>query len=162
MRALSKVFWMMTMGFILLITLGCSSLFYTTLNERAMTLDDIINMSKAKVDSTVIKRQIEVTRSRFKLAPADIIRLKNEGVENNVIEYMIETDLTPGRYGWEYGYGPYYGYWPYSYWYGSYYYPGYRYYHYYSPRYSPYRRDYYRGDRLRRQDRLEIYQRRSR
>lgn len=169
MRALSRVFWMMTIGFISLITLGCAS-FYTTFNERAMTVDDVINMSKAEVDSTVIMRQIEVTRSRFKLEPADIIRLKDEGVEGNIIEYMIETDFIRGRYSWEYGYRPYYGYWPYygyrpyRYWYSSYYYyPGYRYYNYYRYRsgYSPYRRDYYRGERLRRPDRLEIHQRRS-
>jgi len=132
MRDLSKVFSVITVGLILLMISGCSSFVY--FRERALTIDDIINMSKAKAGSNVIISQIDVTYSRFKLETADIIRLKNEGVEDDVIEYMIATDFTPKAFGWEYGYRPYdYRYYHYDYYYHPIYYPVYDYDYYYSP-----------------------------
>ena len=69
---------------------GCSS--FVNVPERKVTFDDIISMSKAEVGGGVIKRQIAVTRSQFHLDQDDIIMLKNEGVADEVIEAMIDTD----------------------------------------------------------------------
>ena len=72
-----------------------------------MNIEDIINMSKAGVDTTVIKRQIELTHSKFKLDTDQIIQLKKEGVNEKIIELMIETGAVPEHFIWEYGYSPY-------------------------------------------------------
>ncbi len=125
MRALIKVSGIIAIGlFVVLMIAGCSA--FVTVNERAMSLDDIINLTKAKASSDVIIRQIEVTRSKFMLGADDIVRLKNEGVEDDVIEFMIETENTPQRMNWNYNYAPY-DYW-YNY-YNDFYYPYYDYYY---------------------------------
>ena len=130
MKTLTKVTCIITVGLFLLLISGCSPLFLT-IDERAMTVEDIINLSRVKVGVDVITRQIETTHSKFKLDTADIIRLKNEGVEDEVIEYMIETAFTPERFSWEYRSAPY-DYWYYHYDYPSYY-SSYDYNYYYSP-----------------------------
>ena len=136
---------------------GCSGL--VTFGDRSMTIEDIIKMSKAEADSEVIIRQIEVTHSKFSLETADLIWLKRQGVEDDIIEYMIGTNFTPERFSWEYGYTPYdysfdnfnsyyYPFTSYPGWSLSDYNPGLFYYddlHYYSPfwgalRGVPYRR----------------------
>ena len=102
---------------------GCSS--FSTVNTRAMTVDDIISMSKANAGAEVIKDQILATRSRFTLSPQDIIRLKNEGVADDVLRAMIESGDRPEPPTWDYGVSPYdfwfdrYGGYPY-YEYGTY------------------------------------------
>jgi len=114
-------------GVVMFTLAGCAA--FMVVNERAMTVDDVISLSKAKLGSDVIIRQIEVTRSKFRLTPTDLVRLKNEGVDDDVIESMIETETIPEGYGWGYGFG----YTPYDYWYNQYYpyynYPIYDYYY---------------------------------
>lgn len=135
----------------LLFFAGCSAMFF---NDRALSLQDVIKMSNADVGDEVIKSQIDITRSSFKLTPDDILLLKKEGVSENVIKYMVESDdsrfyyhgYTPNNYfnDYYYGYGfPYYSPFFYNYrspyfmyrepgWigrfynYGPYYTPGYR------------------------------------
>lgn len=84
---------------------GCSA--FTTLNERAVSADDVIKMSSAGIGADVIIRQIEVTRSRFELTPNDIIRLKESGVDEKVLTVMIETKGYPPSYDNGYGYDYY-------------------------------------------------------
>jgi len=131
MSAYMKFSGVVIVGMILCIISGCSSLM--VYNERAISLDDVINLSKAKVSSDAIIGHIDATHSRFKLSSDDIVRLKNEGVADDVIEYMIETDMTPERYRRDYSYSPY-DYW--EHYFNSYYYPIYDYY------YNPFS-DYY-------------------
>jgi len=102
---------------------GCSLL--STVNERALTVDDVVEMACADVGSDVIRRQIEATRSRFELTAQDIIRLKKAGVEDSVLEAMIDTENMPDYFSWEFGYDPYeYGQRFGSHWYPvSYHYP---------------------------------------
>ncbi len=88
-----------------LAVVGCSIL--QTGNERALTVDDVIGMAQADVGSQVIRRQIEVTRSRFELTAADIVRLKKAGVEDGIIESMINTEEMPNYFSWENTYDPY-------------------------------------------------------
>jgi hypothetical protein len=99
---------------------GCSS--FSTVNPRAMTVDDIISMSKAGAGTEVIKDQILSTHSRFILSPQDIIRLKSEGVVDDVLRAMIESGDRPEQPVWDYGYSPF------DYWFDSY--GGYPYYEY--------------------------------
>ena len=109
MRVLSEIF--EKIGIISIIFVfcfiitGCSGL--VSFGDRSMTIEDIVKMSKAKVDSEIIILQIEVTHSKFSLETADLIRLKKQGVEDDVIEYMIGTNFTPEKFSWEYGYAPY-------------------------------------------------------
>ena len=138
MRALIKMTG--TAGIIVLMLAGCSA--FVTINERAMSLEDVINLSKVKLDSEVIIRQIEVTRSKFELTSDEIVMLKNEGVDDDVIEYMIETEFIPEKFTWDYGYSPY-NYWYYHYNYA--YYPMYDYYYNPYSMYSNWGMPYYRS-----------------
>ena len=72
-----------------------------------MSINDIIMMSRAGVGKDIIILQMDVTHSKFKPGTADLIRLKNEGVAEEVIEYMVGSDFTPDRFSWEHGYAPF-------------------------------------------------------
>ena len=84
-------------GFVLLVTLGCS----VFVNDRALDLQDVISMSQLDVGTEVIIRHIEVTHSKFKLRLEDVIRLKQEGVDDRVILCMLETEVIPEKFGYE-------------------------------------------------------------
>ncbi len=122
-------------GLVLFIFSGCSSLM--VVNERAISLEEIVSLSKADLSSDVIIGHIDATRSVFKLTSGEIIWLKEQGVDDEVIEYILETDIDTARFGWMYSTSPY-DYWSnYS---TSYYYPIYDY---YFNRYSGYSYPYY-------------------
>jgi len=107
-----------TIALIAVVSAGCSA--FMAVNERAISAEDVIRMTKAGIGNDVIIRQIEVTRSRFVLTPTDLIRLKESGVSDKVLEVMVETENYPAYYGDEYGYGydPYdYGFNYYNSWY---------------------------------------------
>jgi len=59
-------------------------------NEQ-LSVDDVKKMSKAGLSDNVIISQIQSTNSVFYLSTADIIDLKNSGVSQRVIDYMIQT-----------------------------------------------------------------------
>ena len=80
----------LTFSVVVVAVSACSSL--AIINERAATVEDIINMTKAEVGPDVIKRHIEVTRSQFTLDPDQIVRLKEAGVDDRVIKAMLDTD----------------------------------------------------------------------
>jgi len=134
MKATRYVKGLLAFSLVLIMVSGCSS--FVNVNERAMNVEDIINMTKVGVGPDVITRQIEVTRSRFRLDAEQIIRLKEAGVDDKVLEAMIETEEYPAHFEWEYGYSPY------EYWFNYYnqWYPVYHYYPYGYPayNYSPY------------------------
>ena len=88
-------------GLILTVAVGCASL--TTVNPRAMTVNDVAAMTSAGVGADVIKRQIEATRSQFKLSAEEIILLKRAGVADDVLTAMIDSG--DRRYSDNYGYG---------------------------------------------------------
>jgi hypothetical protein len=58
---------------------------------RAVTLDDIIALSKAGVSSEILIAVIDADRTIFNLVPADIVSLKKAGVPNDVIVKMLGT-----------------------------------------------------------------------
>ena len=69
---------------------GCSSLMVE--NQRAVSVEDILNMTRAGVSADIIIRQIDVTHSLFRLDPDRVIRLKEAGIDEKVIEAMIDMD----------------------------------------------------------------------
>ncbi|MFC1650709.1 hypothetical protein ACFL2X_03995 [Candidatus Latescibacterota bacterium] len=114
----------LALGLLLFVFSGCSSMMMY--NERAISLEDIVNLSKAELGTDVIISHIDATNSIFKLTSEEIIWLKNEGVDDDVIEYILETDIDSERFGWMNNTSPY-DYW--SYYSSSYYYPIYDYYY---------------------------------
>ncbi len=60
-------------------------------NKEQLSVDDVKKMSKAGLSDNVIINQIQATNSVFYLSTADIIDLKNAGVSQRVIDYMIQT-----------------------------------------------------------------------
>jgi len=116
---------------------GCAA--FDVGNPRALLVEEVIAMTEAGVGKDVIMRQIEVTRSRFELDARQIILLKKAGVDDDVLEAMINTEMYPNYYDREFGYSPYdYSFNYYNHWYPvSSHYP--YIYHYMYP-YTSYRR----------------------
>ena len=105
MKARNYVKSFLAVSLAVFIMAGCASLI--TVNDRALQVEDIINMANADVGAEVILRQIQVTRSRFELDTDQIIRLKKAGVDDKVIEAMVNTEQMTDHFDWEYGYSPY-------------------------------------------------------
>jgi len=60
-------------------------------NVRPLTLADIKNLTVAKLSDDIIISQIRNSRTVYKLTGDNIIDLKNAGVSERVIDYMINT-----------------------------------------------------------------------
>ena len=60
-------------------------------NNEQLHLSDIQVMSQSGISNAVIIAQINATHSHFHLSSEEIIQLKNEGVDEKVIQYMIST-----------------------------------------------------------------------
>lgn len=59
--------------------------------KQQLSINDVKEMSKNGLSDNVIIGQIQATNSVFELTPSEIIDLKNEGVSQRVIDYMIQT-----------------------------------------------------------------------
>ncbi|MBP1647103.1 MAG: hypothetical protein H6Q30_548 [Bacteroidetes bacterium] len=116
----------------------------------ALSKQDIIDMSRARLSDDVIIKMIRTTDSYFRLRSRDVVALADSGVSDKVIEAMINTSQATERrgvryyhppywwgpypyyYPWSFGvsvgyYAPLYGrsyYTPYPYYRGGYYYGG--------------------------------------
>jgi hypothetical protein len=91
-------------GELALLLAGCASL--RIAEDRAVTIEEVIRMSKAGVGKDVIVQQLDATYSKFRLTSDDIVRLTEEGVDQDVIRAMVKSGERPGPYGWEQGYWP--------------------------------------------------------
>jgi hypothetical protein len=95
----------------------------------AITVPEIVQMSKDGVDSKDIIKDIKRSRTVYWLKADQLARLRDEGVSDSVINYMEKTHINavrqnqrledsnywwPGWDGYWYG-GPAFG-WPYDYW----------------------------------------------
>jgi hypothetical protein len=60
-------------------------------HREQLSTADVKKMSQAGLSNTAIINQIQATSSIFYLSTADIIDLKNSGVSQRVINYMIQT-----------------------------------------------------------------------
>ena len=82
---------------------------------------DIISMVKSGLTDEDIMRRIDATRTVFQLSSDDVIRLRNEGVSDRLVNFMLDTytraamaaqrrqdDYYNSRFYFDYGFG--YGY----------------------------------------------------
>ena len=58
---------------------------------QQLNVQDVINMSRNGLSDEVIINQINVTKSVFHLSSNQIIEMRNQGVSERVINYMIDT-----------------------------------------------------------------------
>ncbi len=81
------------MAFGVLLFSGCMAGYESTSdhNQRQMTTQDIVTMTKEGVSDSLIITQIRATHSRFKLSTQDILNLKKDSVADGVIGEMIST-----------------------------------------------------------------------
>jgi hypothetical protein len=97
-------------------------------NQQQVSIPDIVQMSKDGLTSKSIISDLRHTHSVYTLKADQLAKLRDEGVQDSVINYMQKTHLDAVRsdqsaadsyYGWSGGYyGPYGGFgfgWPYGY-----------------------------------------------
>lgn len=63
---------------------------------QPLGLADVRALAQARVSDDIIIGQIRNSRTVYRLSAADIIDLRNAGVSNRVIEFMISTPSTVG------------------------------------------------------------------
>jgi hypothetical protein len=56
-----------------------------------LTQSDIISMVKAGMGDEDIMRRIDDTHTVFRLSSEDVMRLRQEGVSDRIVNYMLET-----------------------------------------------------------------------
>jgi hypothetical protein len=103
----------LTLAFAAAFAIGCA----TTPRPAPLTQADIISMVKAGVTDEEIMRRIDYTRTVFRLSSDDVIRLRNEGVSDRVVNFMLETytravaaeQRRQDAYYYDFHYGFYYG-----------------------------------------------------
>jgi hypothetical protein len=85
----------------------------TTPPPAPLSLAEIISMKKAGAWDDDIIRRIESSRTVYRLGADDVVRLRNEGVSDRVINYMLETytraAVAEQQRRDSYFYGGYYG-----------------------------------------------------
>jgi outer membrane lipoprotein SlyB len=59
--------------------------------EDRLSMDDVIALSQAGVESDVIISMLQKSHSEFSLTSSQVIRLKNAGVSQKVINYMVNN-----------------------------------------------------------------------
>jgi hypothetical protein len=74
-------------GIVAALATGCA----TTPKPIPLNQSDVISMVKAGVPDEEILRRIDDTRTVFRLSSDDVVRLRNEGVSDRVVNYMLET-----------------------------------------------------------------------
>jgi hypothetical protein len=62
-----------------------------------MSIHDVLEMSRSRVSDDLIISQIRSSGSRFELTPTDVTALHNEGVNDRVIQVMMDTKFIRGR-----------------------------------------------------------------
>lgn len=100
----------------------------TTQKREPVTLEQVIQMSKAGTPPADIINKLKESRSVFMLSGSQFAKLREDGVDDSVLDflqsiYIASVDMDARlRYQsmyWGYGWGPsyrsYYGAWPYWY-----------------------------------------------
>jgi len=70
-----------------LLLAGCA----TVSRPVPLTQADVISMTKAGLTDEEIIRRIDGTRTVFRLGSDDVVRLRQEGVSDRVVNYMLDT-----------------------------------------------------------------------
>ena len=91
------------------------------LHKEPLALSDIIELTRKQLPPRFLIDYLDSTRAVYHLTRSDVLRLKKAGVNQDVIDYLLDTTpmYAPQPY---YYYSPVYDPWP-----GSYYYPDYYY-----------------------------------
>ena len=66
--------------------------------DQALTNDNIIQMTEAKVSQAIILSQIRNSKTAFNLSSQEVIRLSKAGVRENIIEAMRDPKAIPAKY----------------------------------------------------------------
>src|SRR2546422_11708859 len=69
------------------LAIGCA----TKPRPTPLTQTDIVSMAKAGMTDEQIMRRIDDTRTVFRLNSEDVVRLREQGVSDRVVTYMLET-----------------------------------------------------------------------
>lgn len=67
---------------------GCAT---TAPRPVPLTQAEIISMTKEGLPDEMIIRRIDDTRTFFRLSADDVVRLRQEGVSDRVVTYMLDT-----------------------------------------------------------------------
>ena len=99
---------MRTLGFLLiaLALAGCATL---EKNAHPLTADDVIARARSGVDPKVVIDELFRTDTVIPLSAAEIVRLHEAGVPDEVLDYMQYAQLQEIRWrdqNYWYGYGP--------------------------------------------------------
>lgn len=104
-----------------LVLMGCA----TVPKPAPLNQVDVISMTKAGLTDEEIIRRIDDTRTVFRLNSDDVIRLRNEGVSDRIVTYMLDTytraavDEQRSRDRWNYDFyyrSHFYRGYPYGWW----------------------------------------------
>lgn len=97
---------------ICVVAAGCA----TTPRPPALTQADVISMVKAGMSDEDVMRRIDGSRTIFRLNADDIVFLRNQGISDRLVTYMMDTFTRAAlaeqqrrydyRWGFHYGYGP--------------------------------------------------------
>jgi len=74
---------------------GCA--IYAPQYQASLPVDNIVNMSREGVPSKDIIRKIRSSRSVYELPASELAKLKNEGVQDSVLNFMQKTHLDAVR-----------------------------------------------------------------
>ncbi|MCG3148089.1 MAG: hypothetical protein PCFJNLEI_01531 [Verrucomicrobiae bacterium] len=98
-----------------LLLVGCAT---TGSRPQPLTQAGIIALAQAGTADAEIIQQIDETRSIYRLGAADVIRLRQEGVSETVVNYMLDTYVRYAvavqrrqdafEYDWHYRWGYWY------------------------------------------------------
>lgn len=64
-------------------------------SAATLTTEDVVKMTRARLNDEVIVQTIEATGSRFNLTPKDVNRLKTQGVSERVLAVMQSSVRSP-------------------------------------------------------------------
>jgi hypothetical protein len=73
----------------LIVALACAASAQT---RKALTNDDVVNMTKQGFDSSLIVKTIQTSQPNFDVSPQALIDLKNAGVSQSVMEAMLSAE----------------------------------------------------------------------
>ena len=78
----------MFIGVLALVLTGCAT---TPPPPPPLTQADVISMVKGGLTDEDIMRRIDATRTVFRLSSEDVVRLRNEGVSDRLVNFMLDT-----------------------------------------------------------------------
>jgi hypothetical protein len=86
---------------------GCA----TTPAVPPLSLDEVVQMTKANTPPDEIVRKMKETRTVYLVSASELIKLSKQGVDDKVLDYMQSTAVDQARREERYShYGPWYPY----------------------------------------------------